>query len=123
MKLPPPDYRYRAIVRRVIDGDTVVVDVDLGWNTWLHGEHIRLLGINAPELNTPQGPGSLDFLEGLIERYGEVCDGDRAVILVSVKDRREKYGRLLGKLLGVHGDGAEVCLNDEMVEAGYAQRI
>lgn len=121
MKLPPPSYRYRAVIRRVIDGDTVEADVDLGWSTWLHKESIRLLGINAPEMNTHEGPGSCDFLEGLIHKYGEPFGGDYVVNLESVKDKHDKYGRLLGRLFGVHGDGCEVCLNDEMLAANYAK--
>ena len=42
-----------AIIVRVIDGDTVVVHMDLGWHTWRHDEHIRLNGIDAPERTDP----------------------------------------------------------------------
>ena len=38
-----------AVIVRVIDGDTVVANLDLGWHTWRHDEHIRLNGIDAPE--------------------------------------------------------------------------
>lgn len=121
MKLPPPNFRYRAKIVRIHDGDTVFADVDLGFQTWLHEEPIRLLGINAPELSTKDGPGATDFLEGLVHKYGELWQGSYYVTLESFKDKREKYGRMLGKLLGVHGDGSEVCLNDEMLSAGYAK--
>ena len=40
-------YTYRATVTRVIDGDTVVADIDLGFRTWRHGERLRLYGIDA----------------------------------------------------------------------------
>ena len=41
-------YTCKAKIVRVIDGDTVVADIDLGFRTWLHGEHLRLYGIDAP---------------------------------------------------------------------------
>src|SRR5215813_13038702 len=44
-----------AIVVRVIDGDTVVVNMDMGWHTWRHDEHIRLNGVDAPERSDPAG--------------------------------------------------------------------
>jgi micrococcal nuclease len=119
MKLPPPPYRYHAFVRRVIDGDTVVLDVDLGWNTWRRNEPVRLLGINAPELNCEEGRLAAEFLVGLVERYGEFG----CVLLESHRDRKDKYGRMLGRLWGVHGDGELIDLNREMVEAGYAVLI
>jgi micrococcal nuclease len=123
LKLPQPSYRYRAKVVRVIDGDTIVVDVDLGWKTWQLAQSVRLFGINAPEMNTHQGPGAADFLEGLVRKYGEAHAGDYWLVLESRKDKLDKYGRWLGLFFGVHGDGAQVCLNDEMVAAGYATRI
>jgi endonuclease YncB( thermonuclease family) len=54
-----------AVIVRVIDGDTVVANLDLGWHTWRHDEHIRLGGIDAPERTDPtrwaeaKGTGSL----------------------------------------------------------------
>ncbi len=43
-------YHYRAVVVSVYDGDTCTVDIDLGLNTWVRGEKLRLYRINAPEL-------------------------------------------------------------------------
>jgi endonuclease YncB( thermonuclease family) len=43
-----------AVIVRVIDGDTVVVNMDLGWHTWRHEEHVRLNGIDAPERTEPE---------------------------------------------------------------------
>jgi len=42
-------YEYKATIKRIIDGDTVVVDIDLGFNMTLCDEHIRLYYIDAPE--------------------------------------------------------------------------
>ena len=65
---PPPEaslYHYRAVVTDVYDGDTVTVDVDLGFHVWVHGEKIRLAHIDAPErkgATKAEGLASGDFL-------------------------------------------------------------
>lgn len=58
-------YIYAATVQRVIDGDTVVLDVDLGFKTWHHGP-FRLVGINARELHSPGGLEARDNLMALL---------------------------------------------------------
>lgn len=55
-----PAYRYRAALVRAVDGDTYVMDVDLGFKVHHHAT-IRLRGIDTPEMNTPQGPAARDF--------------------------------------------------------------
>ncbi len=45
-------YEYRTKVSRVVDGDTVDVDIDLGFGVWMKKERIRLLGIDTPESRT-----------------------------------------------------------------------
>ena len=45
-------YEYRCKIVKVIDGDTVDVDIDLGFGVWLHKERIRLYGIDTPESRT-----------------------------------------------------------------------
>ena len=45
-------YEYRCKIVKVIDGDTVDVDIDLGFGVWLHKERVRLYGIDTPESRT-----------------------------------------------------------------------
>ena len=45
-------YEYRCKIVKIIDGDTVDVDIDLGFGVWLHKERIRLFGIDTPESRT-----------------------------------------------------------------------
>ena len=45
-------YEYRCKILRVVDGDTVDVDIDLGFGVWMHKERIRLHGIDTPESRT-----------------------------------------------------------------------
>lgn len=55
-----------AVVVRVIDGDTVVLDVDLGFNLWLREESFRVLGCNAREHNAPGGQEAIANLRGIL---------------------------------------------------------
>ena len=79
------DYTYDAVVRAVHDGDTLTLDVDLGFSTWIHKRVIRLFGIDAPELATPEGIVSQAFLRSLLPIGSPV-------VLESIKDRADKYG-------------------------------
>ena len=45
-------YTYRCKILRVVDGDTVDVDIDLGFGVWLHRERVRIAGIDTPESRT-----------------------------------------------------------------------
>ena len=45
-------YEYRCKIVKIIDGDTVDVDIDLGFGVWMHKERIRLYGIDTPESRT-----------------------------------------------------------------------
>ena len=103
------DYTYDAVVVRVKDADTAVVDVDFGFNVWWRDTVIRLLGINSPELNCPAGKAAHAFLQELLPV------GCR-VLLESYKDKPDKFGaRWLGILWK---DGQSV--NDLLVKAGHA---
>lgn len=107
-------YEYRAVIRDVHDGDTVKVDVDLGWATWRHDEPLRLVGLNAPELNTAAGKEARDYLTTVLP----VGSG---VTIRTEKDKREKYGRMLATVWDndrgdVHGDS----VNDMLIRTKHA---
>jgi micrococcal nuclease len=97
-----------AVVVRIIDGDTVVLDLDLGWHTWRKGEHVRLAGVDAPErTDRARWAEARQFIERLLPPGTEV-------LLVS--EELEKYGRTLGRIL--LRDGRDV--GAELVKAGLA---
>lgn len=107
-------YHYRARVVAVHDGDTCTVDIDLGLTMWKHGEVVRLARINAPELagaSARAGAKSRDHLKSLIE--------GKEIVLATIRDKREKYGRYLGELW-IDVDGAQINVNDAMVAARHA---
>lgn len=101
------EYKYRAEVVRVVDGDTVDAEVDLGFHVKLFAR-FRLLGINAPEKNTQDGMKSL-------ARLAELLPVGSQVVIQTTKDRKEKYGRYLGTFLV---DGKSV--NQQLVDEGFA---
>ena len=107
-------YHYRAVVQSVYDGDTCTVDIDLGLNTWIRKEKLRLFGINAPEMRGPEkeeGKKSRDFLRQQI-------DG-REIFIQTIKDKKGKYGRYLGNIW-LEKDGNWINVNDLLVSEGYA---
>jgi micrococcal nuclease len=86
-------YEYGIKIKRVIDGDTVVVDVDLGFGTWLMDKHVRIYGVNTPEKNTPAGKAAQQYtITFMLEQNPETYR-------LTVKDHKaDKYGRILGSI-------------------------
>lgn len=101
-------YEYSATVERVVDGDTVDLMVDLGFDVWRR-DRFRLYGINAAEHNTVSGKAATAFLATLIPT-GTV------LTISTYKDKLDKYGRMLATL--TTADGKSV--NDTMVSTGHA---
>ena len=83
------DYMYPAKVVRIIDGDTIVVDINLGMKHVILKEQIRLYGINTPEMNTKEGK---DVKKLVVQMIPPGTD----IILETIKDKRGKFGRILG---------------------------
>lgn len=108
-------YTYKAFVTAVYDGDTCTVDIDLGLHTWIRDEKIRLHRINAPELRGKEREAGLlsrDFLRNQIL--------GKEIILNTIKDKREKYGRYLGEIWVRSNSGKLINVNDKMVSSNYA---
>ena len=62
-------YSYPAVVRRVIDADSLVLDIDLGFGVTLTRQKVRLKDINAPEMNTIEGRIAKQWLEDCLNGY------------------------------------------------------
>jgi len=109
-------YTYRAKVLSVYDGDTIRVEIDLGFGMkWVgdgRGVQIRLSGIDAPEIK-----GSSRNL-GLLSRdwLRQKING-REVILKTIKDSTEKYGRYLG-IIYLEDEN----INESLVVNGFAEK-
>lgn len=109
-------YIYKAKVTSVYDGDTITVDIDLGLNTWIVSEKIRLNRINAPELKgneKAKGLLSRDFLKEQILK--------KEITINTIKDKKEKYGRYLGEIWLEVKNGKQININELMVEKGFAR--
>lgn len=124
-----PTYTYRALVQQVVDGDTVVVDIDLGLRQWSHGQRLRLCladgrGIDAPEktgATAERGLASREHLLCLLQKYAENIDGlgTFEVVVATKKDKQEKYGRWLATLCGMcNGISTDLC--QRMIDEGFA---
>ena len=108
-------FHYKATVDRVVDGDTIDVTLELGFDISYRGR-IRFQGINAPESRTRD---AVEKQAGLAaKRYVEDWTKglENRVIIQTSLDDRGKFGRILGRILNDEGE----CLNDEMVSLGHA---
>jgi len=99
-------YEYNCMIRRVIDGDTVEVDIDLGFGVTLKKESIRLVGIDAHEFRTSD-PREKVFGTYAKKIVSEYLNEYHNIILVSHKFNKGKYGRIIGDLK--LGSGPTLC--------------
>ena len=106
-------YEYKVTVDRVIDGDTVDVDIHLGFNVVLSKQRVRLHGIDTPESRTRNKE---EKVRGLIskEYLKNICESSS--IRLKSKDRG-KFGRILGVL---YKDDETISINQKMCEEGFA---
>ena len=87
-------YTYIATIKKVYDGDTVTVDIDLGFNINLYNQHVRLLGINTPEIRTKNilekeaGIKVREYVRGLMPIGSKVVFRSHSI--------KGKFGRILG---------------------------
>jgi len=115
------DYIRRAKIVRLVDGDTVDVDLDLGMAITTR-QRLRLFGINTPEVRGPEklaGHAATQHLADLLVEFACV-DGEWDIIVKTYRDKKGKYGRYLADLIGEDGDGDPINLNERMVADGHA---
>ena len=104
-------YEYRAFVRKVYDGDTITVDIDLGFDVVLKGQKIRLTKINAPEVRGKERPDCLKSRDALRDKIG-----NKLIKIKTQQDKKGKYGRWLGELWL-----DDICVNEWMLSEGHAK--
>ena len=109
-------YEYRCEVVKIIDGDTIRVDVDLGFGIWSRNETVRLYGIDTPESRTRDleekkyGLAAKQFLTNMLEDSGGI----------KLKSHgKGKFGRILGELWRTT-NYADKSINEYMVEKHHA---
>lgn len=89
-----PSFIYRAVVKKVTDGDTVVVNFDLGLDTWSFNKALRLLDVRAPEMV------GTDKVQGLAAKAiaMTLMPVGEELIVQTHKDNEDKYGRYLAQI-------------------------
>ena len=113
-------HEYKCTILRVVDGDTVDVDIDLGFGVWLRKERVRIHGIDTPESRTRDleekkyGLAAKQFVKDILL----VGSQQR---LITEKDKTGKFGRILGKFL-VHDvkEDREMHLGQIMIREHHA---
>jgi micrococcal nuclease len=119
-------YIYKAELIRVVDGDTVDLIIDLGFDT-LRKERFRLYGVDAPEMNTLAGKEAKAWLWEALQPLEPIYV---QTIQLSTKAKRDKYGRFLAVLYSNLGDIRKSLpketlvvesINSQMIEAGHAK--
>lgn len=96
-----------ATIKRVVDGDTVVIDAQLVGDVWLKDAYMRLEGINAYELSDPKGPPAKAYAEAWLKANPDYT--------VKISPKRDKYGRLLGNVFSTDG-----VLTGRLLDEGHA---
>jgi|TARA_R110000868_G_scaffold886_1_gene6726 micrococcal nuclease len=110
-------YEYRVKVLRVVDGDTVDVDIELGFGVVLANERVRIMGIDTPESRTSD---EVEKIFGLAakKRLQELL-GDVAVLKTQIakdgEDMKGKFGRILGDFIAPDGR----MVTEIMIEEGH----
>ena len=111
---------YKCTILRVIDGDTVDVDIDLGFGVWMRKERVRILGIDTPESRTSDKVEKVygNLAKEFVKNYLRV---NSVQILQTEKDGTGKFGRILGKFL-VHDrlTDSQMHLGDIMIREHLA---
>ena len=111
-------YEYKVNILKVVDGDTVDVDIDLGFGCWLRNERVRIVGIDCPESRTSDRIEKV-FGQAAKDRLISIL-GPEAVLISQVSKMGEnmkgKFGRILGDFKTIYGK----LVSETLMEEGHA---
>lgn len=108
-------FEYFAKVTEVVDGDTLVADIDLGFNVVLANQKIRLNGIDTPESRTSDkvekkyGTMSKNFTKDFVDK----CLNKYIIVKTEINEETEKFGRVLGR---VYNPDTKEELNEALIK-------
>ena len=114
-------HEYRVKIRKIVDGDTVDVDIDLGFGMWLRKERVRVMGIDTPESRTSD---KVEKIFGLAakNRLSSLL-GAEAILHTQVskkgEDMKGKFGRILGNFTSINGEKCAAVLIREGHAVAY----
>lgn len=115
-------YEYKCKITRVVDGDTVDVDIDLGFGIVLTDERVRIMGIDTPESRTSD---KIEKIFGLAakERLKELL-GKEAILKTQInkngEDMKGKFGRILGDFVVEEWEGEPRMITEVLIDEGHA---
>ena len=112
---------YDVTVVKVVDGDTVDVDIDLGFGVCLKDERVRIMGIDTPESRTSDKVEKL-FGTAAKKRLYSLLEKDAKLITTEDKngeDMKGKFGRILGDFYVERYEGKKEKVTDVMIEEGH----
>ena len=109
-------YEYRASLVKIVDGDTIDVNLDLGFDVFLKKQRVRLYGINTPESRTRDLEEKRYGLAAK-ERLRELLEEAESIMVKTEIDKkaRGKYGRILGTIFA-----GKINVNDLLISEGHA---
>jgi endonuclease YncB( thermonuclease family) len=111
-------WKYEADLLRVVDGDTIVCDIDQGMNHWSRNQYVRLAGINAPELHGDTKVAGEAAKQYLIAQLGT---SSKLFLVTTEYNEYEKYGRVLAYVYTQDPLTPDVeSINQVMLDAGQA---
>ena len=116
-------YEYRCKITRVVDGDTVDVDINLGFGVWLHKERVRIYGIDTPESRTRDleekryGLAAKEFVKEFVRDKG----GSNIVLRTRKYDAKGKFGRILGDIIVDNVSMSETMIKEHHAVPYYGQ--
>ena len=95
--------KFPIIINRVIDGDSLDVDIVLGFGIVFTDRRVRLLGVDTPEVRTSDSEEKKYGLlaKSFVEKW---CQDKQIVLVVKNKDEQDKFGRILGDLHDIEGN-------------------
>ena len=112
---------YDVVLLKVVDGDTVDVDINLGFGVWLKDERVRIMGIDTPESRTSDdveklfGLAAKDRLKQLLHEGGKLITTEDK----SGEDMKGKFGRILGDFYVERWEGKKERVTDILIEEGH----
>ena len=113
---------YDVVLLKCVDGDTVDVDIDLGFGVWLKDERVRIMGIDTPESRTSDKVEKL-FGTAAKERLKELLAQGGKLITTENKhgeDMKGKFGRILGDFYVERWEDKKERVTDILIEEGHA---
>ena len=111
-------YEYECKIVRVVDGDTIVLDISLGFGLWIHGESIRLFGVDCPECRSQDkeekaaGIAAKKFVTRRLQPGGTYTLSTQG---------KGKFGRYLGVISDEAGSVNDALIENHLAVMYYGQ--